>query len=68
MASGCGFQTVEKMTIPPEIKKCARRRTFVGGPGLARTGLAYAINGTISKATMLMILISGLMAGPAVSL
>jgi Glycosyl hydrolase family 53 len=47
-------------------------RPFPDCAGRRRRGagrrIAYPSRGTINKATMLMILISGLMAGPAVSL
>ena len=42
--------------------------TGVAGAALALPPWNYIISGTISSATMLIILISGLIAGPAVSL
>src|SRR5262245_66112392 len=41
---------------------------LVGCPSIGSSGVHHAMSGTISSATMLMILIRGLTAGPAVSL
>ena len=53
-------------------KSCAAAQIKKGCPiewgSLVKTEAAYLINGTIKSATMLMTLIIGLMAGPAVSL
>jgi len=57
-AGGFGGRTAEAGKTKPRP----------GGPGLRGTrGCGYS-SGTSSRATMLMILISGLIAGPAVSL
>ena len=44
------------------------RTTRAGGPGQYQPAWNFTTSGTMSNATMLMILISGFTAGPAVSL
>jgi len=59
-------------TLSWNYKEGIRLRIKKGCPGaggsLVNANAAYFINGTMRRATMLMTLIIGLMAGPAVSL
>jgi len=54
-----------KLRLPKQKGDAQKRIPFVSRPEYPAV---YYSNGTSSNATMLMILISGLMAGPAVSL